>query len=313
MFAPPSGVGGPNPDHLGTSTFLTDYNGNAYQFFLNLPFGETMAEQLGSNYYNTPYKFNGKELDEETGLYYYGARYYDPRVSIWLSVDPMAEKGPEYSSYCYSFNNPINLTDPDGRWPDLPSWGSIKKSFNEAKSTVAIAYNETKYAVSRGYNQAKTSLTQAKDNAVKTIKQTANDVQKWTKDNKEQLLKGANFVQKTGDNITTTGLISAAVGAPIAGVGAAPGLAVATAGGYVSLAGSVLEIGVKVITGDAEATGDIGVFVASEAVGFAVNKVLPGPKGEIKKEIKEAIKASRDIIKNETSNKTKEAINEQRK
>jgi len=36
--------------------------------------------------------FNGKELDEETGLYYYGARYYDARTSVWQSVDPMAEK-----------------------------------------------------------------------------------------------------------------------------------------------------------------------------------------------------------------------------
>jgi len=101
---------------LGTSTFLTDYNGNAYQFFLNLPFGETMAEQLGSNYYNTPYKFNGKELDEETGLYYYGARYYDPRVSIWLSVDPLAEEYPNIGGYTYCANNPINIIDPDGRF-----------------------------------------------------------------------------------------------------------------------------------------------------------------------------------------------------
>jgi RHS repeat-associated protein len=119
-IAPPSGVGGLyfyHPDHLGTSTALTDYFGNAYQFFLNLPFGETMAQQLGSNYYNSPYKFNGKELDEETGLYYYGARYYSPRESIWLSVDPLAEKYPNVNPYAFCFNNPINLTDPDGREP----------------------------------------------------------------------------------------------------------------------------------------------------------------------------------------------------
>ena len=46
-----------------------------------------MAQQLGSNYYNTPFKFNGKELDEETCFYYYGAMYYDPKISIWLSVE----------------------------------------------------------------------------------------------------------------------------------------------------------------------------------------------------------------------------------
>jgi RHS repeat-associated protein len=107
-----------HPDHLGTSTFLTDYNGNAYQFFLNLPFGETMAEQLGSNYYNTPYKFNGKELDEETGLYYYGARYYDPRTSIWLSVDPLAEEQPNKTPYHFCSNNPINRVDPTGLLDD---------------------------------------------------------------------------------------------------------------------------------------------------------------------------------------------------
>ena len=74
-----------------------------------------MAEQLGSNYYNTPYKFNGKELDEETGLYYYGARYYDPRTSIWLSTDPLAEKYKNLSPYIYVGNNPIVAIDPDGR------------------------------------------------------------------------------------------------------------------------------------------------------------------------------------------------------
>ncbi|MCZ8296185.1 RHS repeat-associated core domain-containing protein [Flavobacterium sp.] len=76
-----------------------------------------MAEQRGQHYYNSPYKFNGKELDEETGLYYYGARYYDPKVSIWLSVDPKAEKYPSYSPYNYCLNNPILFIDPDGQDP----------------------------------------------------------------------------------------------------------------------------------------------------------------------------------------------------
>lgn len=106
-----------HPDHLGTSTFLTDVNGNAYQFFLNLPFGETMAEQSGSQYYQTPYKFNGKELDDETGLYYYGARYYDPKASIWLSVDPLMEKYQGFNPYNYCMQNPVKLVDPDGKGP----------------------------------------------------------------------------------------------------------------------------------------------------------------------------------------------------
>ncbi|WP_221405058.1 RHS repeat-associated core domain-containing protein [Apibacter adventoris] len=56
--------------------------------------------------------FNGKELDEETGLYYYGARYYNPRESIFLSVDPMLEE--TMTPYQYTYQNPIRYTDPTG-------------------------------------------------------------------------------------------------------------------------------------------------------------------------------------------------------
>ena len=68
--------------------------------------------------YNNPYKFNGKEMDKETGMYYYGARYYDPRISIFVSVDPLAEKFPNYGGYVYTMNNPINLVDPTGMAPE---------------------------------------------------------------------------------------------------------------------------------------------------------------------------------------------------
>lgn len=59
--------------------------------------------------------FNAKEFDEETGLYYYGARYYDPRLSLWISTDPLQEKYPHINSYCYTANNPILFVDPDGK------------------------------------------------------------------------------------------------------------------------------------------------------------------------------------------------------
>ena len=124
-----------HPDHLGTSTALTDFNGKSYQFFLNLPFGETMAQQLGSNYYNSPFKFNGKELDEETGFYYYGARYYDPKISIWLSMDPLAEKFPNFNPYNYVMQNPLNLIDPTGMAPEEGGGDNPPKQIN----VIAIA------------------------------------------------------------------------------------------------------------------------------------------------------------------------------
>ncbi len=104
-------------DHLGSSTYITDIFGKPCQYIEYLPFGEVMVEQSTNNIFENVYKFNGKELDESTGYYYYGARYYDPGASIFLSVDPLAEKMPNYSPYNYTLNNPINFVDPDGRIP----------------------------------------------------------------------------------------------------------------------------------------------------------------------------------------------------
>ncbi|MBK9378649.1 MAG: RHS repeat-associated core domain-containing protein [Saprospiraceae bacterium] len=75
---------------------------------------ESMAEQkLGG--YSSRYRFTGKELYPLSGLYDFGARYYDPRLSVWFGVDPLAEKYPGWSPYNYTLNNPIRMIDPDGR------------------------------------------------------------------------------------------------------------------------------------------------------------------------------------------------------
>ncbi|WP_300688861.1 RHS repeat-associated core domain-containing protein [Chryseobacterium sp.] len=63
-------------------------------------------------------------------MYYYGARYYNPRASIWYGVDPLAEKMPSWSQYAYAFNNPINFIDPDGREPYPPRWGNLMVQVN---------------------------------------------------------------------------------------------------------------------------------------------------------------------------------------
>ena len=100
-------------------------------------FGETFLEEH-SNTETTPYLFNGKELDEETGLYYYGARYYSPREQIWASVDPLALYDPvkedehyldgehnggvfysgNLAAYSYTYQNPIRYIDPNGKQVD---------------------------------------------------------------------------------------------------------------------------------------------------------------------------------------------------
>ena len=68
-----------------------------------------------NNSFSTNYLFNAKELDNETGLYYYGARYLDPTGAMWLSVDPMWEKFVGMSPYNYCMGNPVKMVDPDGR------------------------------------------------------------------------------------------------------------------------------------------------------------------------------------------------------
>ena len=119
-------------DHLGSATLITDYKGKEYQRIEYTPYGESWIE-LSKNIDNyLPYRFTGKELDEETGFYYYGQRYLDPRYSIWHTSDPaiydymsQSKEGEggiynitNLNLYHYAGNNPVNYIDPDGRLID---------------------------------------------------------------------------------------------------------------------------------------------------------------------------------------------------
>src|SRR5690554_6086674 len=121
-----------HPDHLGSSSYITNLNGEISQHMEYLPFGETLVEEhLNSN--NSPFKFNAKEFDSETGNYYYGARYYSPKYNLMLSVDPLYEMFPGISPYAYVLNNPIRYTDPTGMAAEDSDCGigcSLRKIFN---------------------------------------------------------------------------------------------------------------------------------------------------------------------------------------
>ena len=114
-------------DHLGSAQFVTDWKGRQYEHIEYTPYGELWIEEVAAGLDKLPFRFTGKEMDEETGLYYYGARYLDPKYSRWLSGDPalgeyipsagadsskLAGMGGVYNTvnlhlYHYSGNNPI--------------------------------------------------------------------------------------------------------------------------------------------------------------------------------------------------------------
>jgi len=105
-------------DHLGSSSYITDINGDATQHMEYLPFGEDFVNEQNATSYYTPYTFSGKERDMETQYSYFGARYYEAGLSIWLSVDPMSDKAPDWTPYRYSFQNPVKYIDPNGLFED---------------------------------------------------------------------------------------------------------------------------------------------------------------------------------------------------
>ena len=165
-----------HPDHLGSGSVITNQIGITANWYEYMPFGEMLMEQSNSEY-NNPYKYNGKELDEATGLYYYGARYMDPKTSIWLSVDPLAIYNPvmetefygdgqhnggvfysgNLNPYIYTYQNPINYVDPNGKQNYYSSKldGNGKRYFEftsqganmQYGSVVNVYDNDNKYVV----------------------------------------------------------------------------------------------------------------------------------------------------------------------
>ena len=111
-------------DHLNSNTAMTGHAGSLEVSFRYDAFGH---QPLGSTNDNSML-YTGREYDEETGLYYYRARYYDPEIGRFISEDPLGfEAGVNF--YAYVGNNPVNANDPSGKLTgigDFIAWGGIK-------------------------------------------------------------------------------------------------------------------------------------------------------------------------------------------
>ena len=116
-------------DHLGSTAWATDTAGAGVQHFRYLPFGEPLySKKTGT--FSSRYTFSGKERDSESGLNYFGARYYNSDLSLWISVDPLADKYPNLSPYVYCADNPVRLVDENGREVVNPYTAKVAETKN---------------------------------------------------------------------------------------------------------------------------------------------------------------------------------------
>ncbi|OGP46558.1 MAG: hypothetical protein A2022_06910 [Deltaproteobacteria bacterium GWF2_42_12] len=127
-------------DQLGSVAAITDINRNIVQTYKYDSFGNITATSILQ-----PYTYTGREWDSETGLYYYRARYYNPKIGRFTTKDPIGFGGGDVNLYVMVSNNPVNFTDPLGLfdWVNpINYWGGFfgatgdfYRNFNDMNKT----------------------------------------------------------------------------------------------------------------------------------------------------------------------------------
>lgn len=236
-------------------------------------------------------------------MYYYGARYYDPRISIFVSVDPLAEKYPGWTPYHYVHNNPINMVDPTGMeadgWRKNLANGEMSYDdsytfentpegyeYSDAGMDDKYYYNpdgtkgmtddymyDIAFGPSKPKSQPISTLSRGHGNAdISKLQGNVVDALKY------DLPEG---LQNVGDGMAAVGY-----GLTLTGVGAKIGVPLAGAGNAISGVGSGIEIGVNLFSGNLGKSGQgFGFMVGGELLNAGLNKVIPGPKTDLGKQI----------------------------
>ena len=124
------------PDALGSTVALGDNTGTLQTQYTYEPFGYATQTGLASA---SSYKYTGRE-DDGTGLYYYRARYYHPRLQRFIGEDPIGFAGGDTNLYAYAGNSPLNLDDPFGLAACLCPMSPNSQTL---QAIAAIIYNET--------------------------------------------------------------------------------------------------------------------------------------------------------------------------
>ena len=123
-------------DHLGSNIAITDATSTVEWDRVYLPYGGDFNDPNFDFLPNT-HQYTAKELDEDSGLYYYGARYYNPSIGRFMSVDPAGgdlTDPQSWNRYSYTLNNPFKYIDPNGEAPRAIYQG-LNKSI---ESTIAL-------------------------------------------------------------------------------------------------------------------------------------------------------------------------------
>jgi hypothetical protein len=221
----------------------------------------------------------------------------------------LAEKYYKISPYAYVANNPITTIDPDGRYL-FGLFGSTSAERKEARAEKyaekvggTVVKGENGYVgvnvVKKGADGSNTIVGKTNFGDFATVK---GNIKNWTRNNKEALLKTSENMQKVGDAMVLTGTGAAIIGAPVAGVGAAPGLALVGAGTTENLIGAGLGILVNAVAGDTNKALQQSVNAASDklvdiAIDKAVDAIVPGPTPNVSGAFREALKANNEVAK----------------
>ena len=182
---------------------LTLSKGKYNEFFTN-----DEVVQIGTVRFNTRTNKVIELLEKDTTK----TNYLSDRSSIWYSVDPLAEKFPNYSPYVYCKNNPVIYIDPDGRWPKAVHHELLDKAFNSKSQFAKIITPAQLEQLKKGSDNADGVLNgnqndnreyihgmKPKDMTVTEAKKSADN---WIKDNIDEFVKTGDF-EKLGEALHT--------------------------------------------------------------------------------------------------------------
>lgn len=151
-----------HPNHLGSANVVTDAAGVLQELLEYKPYGELAKDVKSTPEKRAWHQFTGKPLDDKTGLYYYGARYYDPSLGRFVTADPTIQHPndpQDLNRYAYTRNNPVNLVDPTG-------FGWFKKFISKWAGLFGLAGAVVKGATTGDWSTAQSIGTAAASSAI---------------------------------------------------------------------------------------------------------------------------------------------------